>query len=88
MLRDWLEFVVQGLVDRPEDVEVIAIPQAGQTLYELRVHPDDVGQVIGRRGATINALRALAQAGAAKQGEKVAVDLVDDDEPASRRRRD
>jgi predicted RNA-binding protein YlqC (UPF0109 family) len=60
----------------------------GQTLYELRVHPDDVGQEIGRRGATINALRALAQAGAAKQGEKVAVDLVDDDEPASRRRRD
>jgi predicted RNA-binding protein YlqC (UPF0109 family) len=32
MLRDWLEFVVQGLVDRPEDVEVIAIPQGPDPL--------------------------------------------------------
>ena len=81
-MEGWLEFVVRGLVDRPDEVRVTPVDEAGQTLYEVRVHPDDVGQVIGRRGATINALRTLAQVGGTLRGERIAVDLVEDDVPA------
>ncbi|MCB1127243.1 MAG: KH domain-containing protein [Verrucomicrobiae bacterium] len=79
-MQDWLEFVVKGLVDHPEQVRVTPVPQNGLTLFELRVHADDAGKVIGRKGATINALRALLQVGSARRGERMTVDLVEDDD--------
>ncbi len=79
-MQDWLEFVVKGLVDRPEDVDVSRNEQDGQVLYDLRLHPDDVGKVIGRKGATINALRALVQLGGRREGERATVDIVEDDD--------
>lgn len=79
-MQDWLEFVVKGLVDHPDSVRVTPVAQNGLTLFELRVHPDDAGKVIGRRGATINALRALLQVGGAKRGERLTVDLVEEDD--------
>lgn len=77
-MQEWLEFVVKGLVDHPEAVRVNAVQQRGETLYELRVHPEDAGRVIGRRGATITALRALIQVGGAQQGERATMDLIDE----------
>jgi predicted RNA-binding protein YlqC (UPF0109 family) len=79
-MQDWLEFVVKGLVDHPDVVRVTPVLQNGLTLFELRVHPEDAGKVIGRKGATINALRALLQVAGAKQGERLTVDLVEDDD--------
>ena len=79
-MQDWLEFVVKGLVDHPDVVRVTPVPQNGLTLFELRVHPDDAGKVIGRKGATINTLRALLQVGGAKRNERLTVDLVEADD--------
>lgn len=78
-MQDWLEFVVKGLVDHPEDVVVGRVLQGDTAVYELRLHPDDVGKVIGKRGATINALRALVQVGGKRRGERATVDVVEDD---------
>ena len=80
-MQAWLEYVVRGLVDRPEAVTVTPVEHAGQTHYELRVDPDDVGKVVGRQGATIKALRALLQVGAAHQGRRLTVDIVEDRPP-------
>jgi len=76
-MQDWLEFVIRGLVDRPEAVTVTAVDRDGGTHYELRLDSMDVGKVIGRQGATIHALRALLAVGAAKQGRRYSVDLVE-----------
>ena len=51
---------------------------SGATIYELRLHPEDVGKVIGRQGMTINALRSLLLAGSAKQGLRCSLEIVED----------
>ncbi|MCL4177331.1 MAG: KH domain-containing protein [Verrucomicrobia bacterium] len=77
-MQAFLEYVVKGLVDRPDAVSVAVQERAGTTLYELRVHPTDAGKVIGKQGATIHAIRALLQAGAAKKGLRCAMELVEE----------
>jgi hypothetical protein len=77
-MQAFLEFVVKGLVDRPDAVNVTPQEREGNMVYELRVHPTDTGKVIGKQGATIHALRALLQAGAARQGIRCSMELVED----------
>jgi uncharacterized protein len=80
-MQPWLEYVVKGLVDRPEAVSVTPVERGGQVHYELRVDPDDVGKLVGRQGATIKAVRALLQIGAARRGRRCTVDIVEDGPP-------
>jgi uncharacterized protein len=77
-MQAFLDTVVKGLVDRPDAVSVTAQDRQGLTIYELRVHPTDTGKVIGKQGATIHALRALLQAGAARKGIRCTMELVED----------
>lgn len=80
-MQAWIEFVVRGLVDRPDAVSVTPQERDGLTIYQLRLHPIDVGKIIGRQGATIHALRALLQVGSAKQGKRCSLDLVEETPP-------
>jgi predicted RNA-binding protein YlqC (UPF0109 family) len=82
-MQAWLEYVAKGLVDRPEDVTVTPVDHGGATHYELRADPADVGKLVGRQGATIKALRALLQVGAARQGRRCSMDIVEDRPPSS-----
>ena len=77
MLEEALEHLVKGIVDHPEDVTVdLLTNRRGKTL-EIRVHPDDLGKVIGRGGRTATALRTVIGALAGKGGARV--DFVDVD---------
>jgi hypothetical protein len=77
-MQEFLEYVVKGLVQHPGAVTVTPVARAGATLYELRLDPSDVGQIIGRQGVTINAIRALLLAGSAKKGLRCSVEIVED----------
>jgi len=77
-MQAWLEYVVKGLVDRPEAVTVTPVERHGATHYELRLDPGDVGKVIGKQGATITALRSVLQVGAARKGLRCSVDIVEE----------
>jgi uncharacterized protein len=79
-MQEFLEYVVKGLVQHPGAVTVTPVARAGATLYELRLDPADVGQIIGRQGVTINAIRSLLQAGSAKKGLRCSVEIVEDKE--------
>jgi len=72
-----LEHLVKGLVDNPDEVQVVSKNSPRGDVLEVRVHPDDLGRVIGRAGRTAKALRALVSALA--DGRKVRVDVVDTD---------
>jgi predicted RNA-binding protein YlqC (UPF0109 family) len=72
-----LEFLVRSLVDEPDVVTVETVEEEDATVLELRVADDDAGQVIGRRGRTIGALRTVMRAAGASQDRRVLVDLVD-----------
>ncbi len=77
MLEDALEHLVKGIVDNPDEVDVRARDNRrgpGHTL-EVRVHPDDMGRVIGKSGRTATALRTVLQAIA--PGKSVRVDFLD-----------
>jgi hypothetical protein len=77
-MQEFLEYVVKGLVQHPGAVTVTPVERAGATIYELRLEPSDVGKIIGKQGATINAIRSLLQAGAAKKGLRCSVEIVED----------
>ena len=77
-MQAFLEYVVKGLVSHPDDVIVTPVEREGTTIFELRMHPDDVGKVIGRQGMTINAIRALLLAGSAKKGVRCSLEIVED----------
>jgi len=81
-MEAFLNYVVKGLVSHPDDVRVTPVPRDAVTIYELRVHPDDVGKVIGRQGITINALRSLLLASSAKRGLRCTMEIVEDRPPA------
>ena len=77
-MQEFLEYVVKGLVQNPGAVTVTPVERAGATVYELRLAPSDVGQIIGRQGLTINAIRSLLSAGAAKKGLRCSVEIVEE----------
>jgi len=77
-MQDFLEYVVKALVQNPGAVTVAPVARAGMTVYELRLDPSDVGKIIGRQGATINAIRSLLLAGSAKKGLRCSVEIVED----------
>jgi uncharacterized protein len=77
-MQAFLEYVVKGLVQHPEAVVITPVEREGTTIYELRLHPQDVGKIIGRQGMTINALRSLMQAGSAKRGQRCTLEIVED----------
>lgn len=77
MLEEALEHLVKGIVEHDEDVVVRHKEIRRGELLEVRVHPDDLGRVIGRSGRTASALRTVVQALAS--GRTIRVDIVDTD---------
>ena len=77
-MQEFLEYVVKGLVGKPDDVTVTPVERAGMTVYELRMDPSDVGRIIGREGMTINAIRSLLTAGSARKGLRCSLEIVED----------
>jgi predicted RNA-binding protein YlqC (UPF0109 family) len=77
-MQGFVEYVVKGLVSHPDDVTVTPVAREGTTIYEVRMHPEDVGKVIGRQGMTINAIRSLMLSGSAKKGLRCSLEIVED----------
>ncbi len=77
MLESALEHLVRGIVDNPDDVTVDMVSNRRGRTLEVRVHPDDLGKVIGRNGRTAKALRTVMTA---LGGRGLRVDVVDTDE--------
>lgn len=77
MLEEALEHLVRGIVDHDDEVVVRRKELRRGEILEVRVHPDDLGRVIGRSGRTASALRTVMSALAG--GQQVRVDIVDTD---------
>jgi len=77
VLEEALEHLVRGIVEHQDDVVVRRKELRRGELLEVRVHPDDLGRVIGRSGRTASALRTVM--GALSGGSNIRVDIVDTD---------
>jgi uncharacterized protein len=69
--QELLEYVVKGLVDHPDDVKVERKVDEMGVLLILKVHPEDMGQIIGRQGSTARAIRTLVRIAGLKAHARV-----------------
>ena len=79
-LKDLVEFVVQSMVDHPEEVAVSEVGYGADVTLELSVAEVDMGRVIGSRGRVINSIRTVIQVLAVKQGKRVTLELLEPDD--------
>ena len=77
MLEEALEHLVTGIGDHKDDVAVRRKELRRGEIREVRVHPDDLGRVIGRSGRTASALRTVMTALAG--GTQVRIAILDTD---------
>jgi len=72
-----LDLLVTSLVDDPDAVRIDPIEQRDRIRLEVRVGPDDMGRVIGKRGRVANAIRTVVRAAAARDDVNVDIEFED-----------
>ena len=76
-IKDLLISLVQEIVDNPADVDVQETDGEFGKVYEIALHKEDVGKVIGKKGRTISSLRTLFKGIAKKQGFSLELEIVE-----------
>ena len=76
-MKELLTYLIQNLVDHPEEVSVTERASSSETVFEVRVADGDMGKVIGRQGRIIKEVRVLMKAVAQRKGKKVSVEVLD-----------
>jgi predicted RNA-binding protein YlqC (UPF0109 family) len=76
-VKEVLEYVARALVDDPDAVEVTEVAGERSVILQLKVAPDDMGKVIGKRGHTVKAIRSLVRAAGSRQGVNTLVEIVE-----------
>lgn len=77
--RDFVEFIVKNIVERPDDVEVSRSVDEMGVLITLKVNKDDMGKVIGKNGQTAKSLRILLRVIGSKNNARVNLKIVEPD---------
>ncbi len=72
-----LKYIVENIVDEPEEISIGATTDDRGPVLLLRVAPDDRGKVIGRQGRIVQAIRTVVKAATVGTGEKVSVEIID-----------
>jgi uncharacterized protein len=77
-MKELVEAIAKALVDHPEEVQVKSVDGSQVTVLELRVHPEDLGKVIGRQGRTAKAVRTLLGAAGMKVKKRYTLEIRED----------
>ena len=75
--RDFVEYLVKQLVNKPEEVEVTRKVDEMGVLIEVKVNPEDMGLLIGRAGSTAKAVRTLARIIGMRNNARVNLRIVE-----------
>ena len=76
-MRDMVVYVAKGLVDHPEDVVVEILSAGDDGVFELHVHPDDLGHVIGKQGRTARSMRLALGAASRRVDRRYDLEIAD-----------
>lgn len=79
--QQFIEYIVKSLVGKPDEVKIDRRIDEKGVLLELTVDPEDLGRVIGKRGATAQSLRTLLRALGTKNEARYNLKIVDNGEP-------
>ena len=76
-MKDLVQAIAKALVDHPEQVQVRAVEGEQVTVLELRVHPEDLGKVIGRQGRTAKSMRTILGAAGMKLRRRLTLEILE-----------
>ena len=77
-MKQLLKELARSLVEHPDDAAVEEeVDESGMLMLKLKVHPEDMGRIIGKEGKIIQALRTLVRVTALKQGKRVHIELIE-----------
>jgi predicted RNA-binding protein YlqC (UPF0109 family) len=76
-VMELVSFITVNLVDHPDAVTVHKTERMGRTVYQVRVHPDDLGKVIGKGGQTARAVRTLLMAISARTNQRLGLEIIE-----------
>ncbi len=76
-MTELVMYIVNSLVDNPDQVQVEEIEGERTTVIELKVASEDMGKVIGKQGRTARAIRAILSASAAKNNKQAVLEILD-----------
>jgi len=76
-VKDLVEAIAKALVDQPDQVAVQAVEGAQVTVLELKVHPEDLGKVIGRQGRTAKSIRTILGAAGMKLKKRFTLEILE-----------
>ena len=76
-VKELVEAIAMALVDNPDQVQVRAVEGEQVTVLELRVHPNDLGKVIGRQGRTAKSIRTILGAAGMKLKKRLTLEILE-----------
>lgn len=75
-MKSMIQTIAQALVDYPDQVSVEEVEKEHIIVYQLTVHPEDVGKVIGKQGRIAKAIRTVVTSAAVKNKKRVTVEIM------------
>jgi len=75
-MKELVEAIAKALVDNPDEVQVRAV-EGEITIFELHVHPSDLGKVIGRQGRTAKSIRTILGAAGMKLKKRLTLEILE-----------
>ena len=76
-MKDLIEFLAKSLVDAPDEVSVVEVPEGRELVLELRVAQADLGKIIGRQGRTARALRTLLATASGRKQARAVLEILE-----------
>jgi len=76
-MKELVETIARALVDKPDDVKVEEMQGDYTCVLKLRVAKEDIGKVIGKKGANANAMRTILDAVGGKQNKRFVLEILE-----------
>lgn len=76
-MRELIEEIAKALVDNPDQVQVRSVEGEQSTILELKVHPSDLGKVIGKQGRTARSIRTILGAAGMKLKKRYSLEILE-----------
>jgi uncharacterized protein len=76
-MRELIEAIAKSLVDNPDQVQVRSVEGEQSTILELKVHPADLGKVIGKQGRTARSIRTILGAAGMKLKKRYSLEILE-----------
>jgi predicted RNA-binding protein YlqC (UPF0109 family) len=76
-MKELIEAIAKALVDNPDQVQVRPVEGEQVTVLELRVHPSDLGKVIGKQGRTARSIRTILGAAGMKLKKRFTLEILE-----------